>query len=232
MNDMELDEMLNTWTAPQTPASLRDSMRTGFAAAQERSIRARPLRGGKLLVTGAVLGAAALVLVIAQAHPGSSPARIPYTVDSEFIRYANDGSSSIDMYGTSYNHNGREIMLSSWIPGHPFVSAIRRSLNGIGLILFDLSVSFRANAEREERAATAARVKRGCVDGPVVGRDTLLNHPATAVQHPTLNGWRTTMWMAPDLGCFALRITTEDQRPDGTYRLVTEKRALKVNLNP
>jgi len=64
------------------------------------------------------------------------------------------------------------------------------------------------------------------------GRETLLNHPATALQHPTLNGWRTTMWMAPDLGCFALRITTEEKRPDGTYRLVSEKRALKVNLNP
>jgi hypothetical protein len=42
---------------------------------------------------------------------------------------------------------------------------------------------------------------------------------------------RLTLWMAPDLGCFALRITTEERRPD-TFRLVSRKQALKVTLNP
>jgi hypothetical protein len=41
-----------------------------------------------------------------------------------------------------------------------------------------------------------------------------------------------TLWTAPDLGCFALRITIEERRPDGTFRLVSAKQALKVTLNP
>jgi hypothetical protein len=40
------------------------------------------------------------------------------------------------------------------------------------------------------------------------------------------------MWMAPDLKCFALRIFIEDQQPDGTFRPVSGKQALGVNLNP
>jgi hypothetical protein len=39
---------------------------------------------------------------------------------------------------------------------------------------------------------------------------------------------RMTWWMAPELGCFALRITTEEKQPDGTWRLVREKRALRI----
>ena len=41
-----------------------------------------------------------------------------------------------------------------------------------------------------------------------------------------------TLWMAPDLGCFALRLTREERRPDGTFRLVLKKQATKVTLNP
>ena len=38
--------------------------------------------------------------------------------------------------------------------------------------------------------------------------------------------------MVPDLGCFALRITIEEQRLDGTFRPVSDKQALRVTLNP
>jgi hypothetical protein len=40
------------------------------------------------------------------------------------------------------------------------------------------------------------------------------------------------MWMAPDLGCFALRLSIEEQRPDGTFRPVSEKQALRVKAKP
>jgi hypothetical protein len=32
----------------------------------------------------------------------------------------------------------------------------------------------------------------------------------------------------PDLGCFALRLAIEEQRPDGTFRPVSGKQALRV----
>jgi hypothetical protein len=67
------------------------------------------------------------------------------------------------------------------------------------------------------------------MDGAVVARETLLNHPTAAVQFPLGENQRMTWWTAPDLGCFALRITTEQKQPDGTFRLVREKRALRVN---
>ena len=39
------------------------------------------------------------------------------------------------------------------------------------------------------------------------------------------------MWQSPELGCFPLRFTREQQRPDGTFRLLMERRALKVTSN-
>ena len=41
-----------------------------------------------------------------------------------------------------------------------------------------------------------------------------------------------TVWTAPALGCFALKITLEAERPDGTFHLAFAKQALKVNVNP
>jgi hypothetical protein len=38
-------------------------------------------------------------------------------------------------------------------------------------------------------------------------------------------GWR------PQLSCFALRATVEVQQADGTWSLVSEKKALKVTMN-
>ena len=66
----------------------------------------------------------------------------------------------------------------------------------------------------------------------LVGQQTILNYPTTAIQPRIGGSVRMTRWPAPDLGCFALRITTEEKRTDGSFRLVQEKRALSVNLNP
>ena len=51
------------------------------------------------------------VCVLASITLVAPSARIPYTVDSGFVRYAKDGSSVVSMYATSYNHNSREIVL-------------------------------------------------------------------------------------------------------------------------
>jgi hypothetical protein len=37
--------------------------------------------------------------------------------------------------------------------------------------------------------------------------------------------------MAPELGCFVLRATIEHKQPDGSWKLVTERNAVKVNVN-
>jgi len=43
---------------------------------------------------------------------------------------------------------------------------------------------------------------------------------------------RMTIWVAPDLGCFALRIRSEQLGPDGAFHTVHVKQAIKVTLNP
>jgi hypothetical protein len=71
----------------------------------------------------------------------------------------------------------------------------------------------------------------GCVVGTIVGRETILNHSTAAVRQRWTENGRMTVWMAPDLGCFALKVTYEGQHPDGTFHLVSAKQAVKVNLN-
>jgi hypothetical protein len=112
VNDTELDEMLDQWKVPPVPASLRENVRAGFVAALEQ----KPLSGVRMrwiaawvpgarksLFAGAALGAGFLLLIVTQALPHTPPpVNIPYTVDSEFVRYADDGSPSVEMYLTSY----------------------------------------------------------------------------------------------------------------------------------
>jgi hypothetical protein len=80
-----------------------------------------------------------------------------------------------------------------------------------------------------------------CAAGTIVGHETILGHSTIAVETPLPNpratrsrpaAARITMWMAPDLGCFALRLSVEEQRPDGTFRMVSEKQALRVTVRP
>jgi hypothetical protein len=184
---------------------------------------------GKSLIIGAVLGLGAFVWAAFPQTLRLAPAlvRIPYTVDSVFVRHATDGSSTVDIYSTSYNHNGNEIRLSSSVPGHPFATAIRRTLDATGFILFHLRALLHPEAEQAESAANAVRISNACADGPVIGRETILNYPTVAIQY-TSAADRITLWMSPDLGCFPLKMTYDERRPDGTFRQVIDRRALKV----
>jgi len=187
---------------------------------------------GKSLIVGAGLGAGLFVwAAFPQTLRLASPQlRIPYTVDSVFVQHAGDGSSAVDIYSTSYNQNGNEIQLSCSVPGHPFETAMRRMVDATGLVWFHLMTLFHADAEKAERDRTAVRVSNGCVDGPVVGRETILTYPTVAVQHTSAAN-RITLWMSPDLGCFPLKLTYEERSADSTFRPVIDRRALKVTRN-
>ncbi len=273
MNDTELDELLDQWSAPPAPASLRENVRAGFAAGLEREastgvrhwIAAFVPSARKRLVPAVVLGVGAFLFIVNQAFPqmfglGAPPVKIPYTVDSEFVRYGNDGSSAVDMYSTSYGFNGHEILLSRSFPGNPFGTVIGRTADATLPLLSRFMSRLTIPAEELERvrqhaphtigAVTGcddwtcllvehyffqradAGIGAGCLDGAVVGRETILTYPTAAVQLALGDQRRMTWWTAPDLGCFTLRITTEERRPDGTFRLVSKKQALRVTLNP
>jgi hypothetical protein len=87
----------------------------------------------------------------------------------------------------------------------------------------------RYNEVRASRAA--ALMQTGCVDGDLVGRETILNYPTVKVEIHLKDRQKATAWRAPDLACFALRTTAEVPRPDGTFRLVMKREALKVTVN-
>jgi len=266
MNDTELDELLDTWSAPPVPPSLRDRVRAGFIARpQRRTFPSLMLHRGKGLVAGAILAAAAVLLIVTQAFPQPT-APIPWSVESEFIRYADDGSSSIEMQSTSYESNGNEILLSRSMPGDPFKTAIGRTLDvtlpavsrlhmrllgavnpemvemmertrrsrppGIGFISACDSYTGCLLLDHYGFTKAPAGAGDGCVVGEIVDRATILNYPTAAVRQRWTEHGRMTVWMAPGLGCFALRVTYEEERPDGTFHLVAAKQALKVTINP
>jgi hypothetical protein len=253
MNDTELDQLLNTWSVPPVPASLRASVRAGFAALPERK-RLRWPR--KFQFAATILCGVTFLLAVALAFPQtlrlvSPTVRAPYIVDSDVLQYAGDGTSSVELHLRSYNSNGSEIIVHQVATS--FLKEIRLSLravrDGVGRLTLPLVVS----SELLERDKTIARVNvgpsleryrlgsagsaaalinTGCVYGPVVGHETILDYPTVAVRH-NMDDWRRmTLWMAPDLGCFALRITIEERGTGGTFGLVLRKQALKVTLNP
>jgi len=258
MNDTELDELLNTWTAPPAPASLRENVRAEFAMSLERKspgvlprIAALLPSARKSLVAGTAVMVGIFLLVVALALPQthrlvSPPVRIPYIVDSEIVQYADDGTSAVEEHRGSFNNNGREVGVYHIYPS--YLEAIRHALMTAGSVVGQLTLPFIVSPELMKKYEAAARVsvgsengyalgsadallKAGCLCGPVVGHETILGHPTVAVQ-PNVGSHRVTFWMAPDLGCFALRITIEERRPDGAFRLVTKKQAIKVTLNP
>jgi hypothetical protein len=251
MTDAELDEILNQWSAPPAPPSLRDRVRAGFPVRPHRAFRSR-----KGFVAAAVIAAAAILLMVTQASP-QPVAPIPWTVDSEFIRYAEDGSSAIEMYSTSYESNTNEILLSRSIPGNPLKTALAWTVDVlipihnrvIGRFMIDprrLEQIQRANARSVGFISGCglqpgclmlehygyAKAPAGCIDGEIVDRATILNYPTEAVRERWTEHGRMTIWTAPALGCFALKVTQEEERHDGTFRLVSAKQALKVTLNP
>lgn len=248
MNDTELDLLLNTWSVPPVPASLRAGVFVGFTARRER----RKFRGVRVLIAAACIGffLLAVTLALPQTLGLISPSvRAPYIVDSDVVRYAGDGTSSVEVHISSYNRNGSEIVLYEVAPS--FVTGIRLGLQSVSAAWIRLTLPLTVSPDLLEKDESIARgsigldhyrlccvgsgpalLSSGCVIGPVVGHETILDHPTVAVRSVLDDQRRRTMWMAPDLGCFALRITTEERRPDGTFRLVRKKQATIVTLNP
>jgi hypothetical protein len=64
----------------------------------------------------------------------------------------------------------------------------------------------------------------------VVGEEVLLGYPTVVVRDGMYKS-RMTVWMAPELSCFALRATVEAEQADGSWTLVSEKKAINVTVN-
>jgi len=65
----------------------------------------------------------------------------------------------------------------------------------------------------------------------VLSPDVILSYPTTVVREGPGGDRRITLWMAPELSCFALRATIETKQRDGTWRIVSERKAVKITVN-
>jgi len=66
----------------------------------------------------------------------------------------------------------------------------------------------------------------------VVGQEVILNYPTTVAREGIAGGQGLlTIWMAPELSCFALRATIQAREPDGSWKLFSEKRTVNVTVN-
>ena len=253
MNDTELDEMLNKWEAPPVPDSLRANVRAGFSARRPcpespgglwRWITSFTLR--KTVFGGIALGVGAFLCVVTLALPQTltlSPP--PYTIESKCVRYADERGHAAEMILTSYD-KGSEIILTRSLPGNLFGTVATRVTDAATSLITRLTwpvfkpkqveiIKTQAGVSTGFQlwylGSAAELLQHGCVNGPVVGREMILNYPTVAVEYRQDDYFKFTVWRAPDLGCFALRVTDEERQDDGTYRLVREKRALHVTLN-
>jgi hypothetical protein len=178
---------------------------------------------------------ALFLVVIAQAFPqalgSSSPVlRFPYVVESNIVAYADDGSSRIDATLMSYSYKGAEIVIVESYPGNPLETWIIGFHNGIHYALLRYVPGLVMPESASKDAWFRAYVQAGCSDkgDNVIGQETILKHATTAVQHTDPDGWRGTVWRAPDLGCFALRRKTEAPARGGGFRVVSERNATRV----
>ncbi len=64
----------------------------------------------------------------------------------------------------------------------------------------------------------------------VAERAAVLDHEVAVVKRILKLGPTLTVWRAPDLGCAELQYRIEDPQPDGSYKLVTEDRAVSLKL--
>jgi len=151
---------------------------------------------------------------------------------------------------TSYNQAGSEVILSASFSSPSLKIVLAR----IFLALWDAVEGFKRRFTPDEREAFAVvylsnpytalvmgrreeLLSSGCQtssDGAkVVGRQVMMNYPVTGVQHLLRDGREIiTLWMAPELSCFALQATIHAKQPDGTWILRSEKHAVKVIKNP
>ena len=188
------------------------------------------------MVRSFVFVRAAVILAVSvfaypQTATASGPLPIPFTVDSEFLDYSKDGTPQIDMYATSFQHNRREVILSSSLPGKPFVNTVRRLIDVTSFLFFEATLPLRADAERDEEVAARRSTEAGCRDGwPVVRAEPILGYETTVTQFSNAQQ-KITMWRAPNLGCFLMKFSMEEKREDGAFHIVKSRRALKVTIN-
>lgn len=267
LRDPELKSLGGEWSAPPPAEDFHSKVLKAFEREFVKAPASRKAwwrlwpdsfmpSGSVRAVAGVALASSVFLVAAIWTIPkvfgaDAPPAGTPWTVDSEFIRYADDGSYAVEMYSTSYQMNSSEVMLSRSMPTNPLATAVARSVDAVSpgwlrfFTRFTVDPNTLAMLKQARSEGTSfitgctpgciflehvgwQKAPASCIVGEVVDRETILNHPTVAIRRPWMGRGRMTLWMAPDLRCFALRVTYEDQGSDGTFHLVRAKRAVRI----
>lgn len=240
MNDLELDELLDRWQAPPMRESLRDDLRVAYAThaaprPPRRGFHLPKLRLGRLVA--ATVGAAAILFTLVQLAPRTvalafSEFRIPYYVVYDYERLDAKGSTPPRSRFTAFPYGGIDINMSVVdLYGTP-LDAFRELAASIRnrMVLAAPSIVLPKHPPMTEPAWHVEYVKSGCSTRPtVIGHETIAGYHTVIVQN-AFAAHRFTYWFAPELGCAALKHTFEQAQPDGTYKMVSRKEAVKVTI--
>jgi hypothetical protein len=256
MNDQELDDVLNGWHAPTPSPSLRERIRAGFSPHRGRWFTLRP----RTLAVAAAFAALALLFIVPRAAPQPVPAIpwtiefqfLEYNSDGSSriemgaTSYMLNGNETIVSRWAPSNPmktamwqaidaigHAHERMISSLFFDQAKLDSIRkvrqeRAARSIGAITGCGPACIAVDHFGFERATPGANTE--CITGTMVGRATILGHPTVAFRMRWTEHGRDTFWMAPDLACVTLRSVYEAEQPDGSFKVVGEKRAVKINM--
>ena len=243
--DRTLDSFVAVWAAPPPCPEFHSRVRGAFEREFVKAPRWRRWNGalawrfGKGLLGSAAIGAL-FFLVIGLAFPQTERFRLPWlhpslTMDFEQISYSDNGTPRAHVY--------RRIVppyrvLWTYSTDYPYDDMLKRFVSEANYLLERITSSFLENTEqaREDVYPLAAYAQTGCVGGytppqsreRILGYETLLGYSTTLIQWDMPHRPRITEWLAPSLGCRALKVTLENLRPDGSYHLISETRALNV----
>jgi hypothetical protein len=253
MTDQELDEILNIWQAPDVPSTLRPRTISRFAPKEKPPIFRRTLI--------AIAVAAALLLAVQAIPQTFIPAGPPpYTVRSAYDRYTSAGMHKTQIFTESYlDARGSEVFEARWLlGGNKLDAALRRALDIMRIRAIRLVAQVTQHSEAPDVQLAVGCADDSCLVMETVGlrgvrpasgcavdashglagqpqNETMLGYPTTAIRFPVSGGherqkWAVA-WLAPGLGCFPLKISIEQQQPDGSFQLTWVRSAIKVTVN-
>ncbi len=261
MNDAELDEMLNAWKTRPVREAWREGVQNHIARTRRKQLRElfpkwSLLVAGALMAAVLLLANTSAFSRKLAPPPYTVESEIMFYAD--FAAPSGCGFCSLHpvrlppkrVLMTSYNRAGSEVLLTwsapnerltgaFWAARFAVATTIDRIARSVPLaraleppdyysVVYTAATQTRTLGPREDLVNSGCRPSER--RGEVIGQDAILDYP-TIVARFGSRGSRILVWMAPELSCFALRARVEEEQQDGSWTVVSEKKALKVTVN-
>lgn len=102
-------------------------------------------------------------------------------------------------------------------------------------VVDDLRLVSSVHVDNGNLGRRALQAQAGCITPErrqrVLGTEQVFGFSAVVLQSSSPKSVRITEWLVPKLGCFAIRRTSERLQDDGSFRLVSEYRTVRVDVD-